>query len=424
MKRTRITLAEGIYQDAHGITILARIGSKPNLLQATARFPLVDDDGIPYSKRNNSQLIACRLQLLADLRAQRAAAGGETGTLGAAIDEWTRAFPLLTPHRLHRKRQNDHINLGHWRRAPIAGELVTALKRSAIRAQLKAWRDAPLAASTVNHRKQALSDLLKWKLGVDDDADIVVPTEGIAQVRDAEPEPRGIPMPILARIVATMPDRGRAAKGETRPDYSETKIRLGVMAWTGLAHMSLERLERTRINFRAGTIFYPARKKGGGAAGVWVDLLPPAIDWLRAYDRANLWGKTFSRSSMHGSWRTAVTNTRKALAADAEQTDDAARARDAKAMLEQFDATVAPNCYPYDTRHSFATDAYEQSGDLKAVKELLQHASLKTTERYTKGAVPKRVAAAIDKMRARWFPDVAKPGATVRDFHVVEKGRA
>jgi len=356
---------------------------------------------------------------MADLRAQRAAAGGERGTLGAAIDEWKLAFPLLKPHRAHRKRQNDHTYLGHWRTSALATAPVTALKRSAIRAQLKAWLDAPLAVSTVKHRKQALSDLLRWKLGADDDVDITLPTEGIAQAREAEPEPRGIPMPILARILATMPDRGRGAKGEKRPDYSETKIRLGVMAWTGLAHMSLERLERTRINFRAGKVFYPARKKGQGAAGVWVDLLPPAIDWLRAYDRANLWGEEFSRSSMHGSWRRAVKNTRKALVADAEQTEDAARARDAKAMLEQFDATVAPNSYPYDTRHSFATDAYEQSGDLKAVKELLQHASLKTTERYTKGAVPKRVAAAIDKMRARWFPDVEKPGATVRDFHVV-----
>lgn len=422
LRRTRETIVEGIYKDAHGISVIARLGSKPNLLEAKARFPLVDDDGIPYSKKNSGELIKCRLQLLEDLRRRRAAAGSEQGTVGATIDAWKIAFPLLTPHRLHRKRQNDHINLGHWRRSPIATEQVTELKRSQIRAQLQAWTNEGRAASTVNHRKHALIDLLRWALGKDDDDDLTLPTDGIAHVKAPEPEGRGIPMPILARIIATMPDRGRATKGGKRPAYSETKIRLGVMAWTGLAHMSLERLVRTRIHFGQGKIFYPARKKGKGAPGLWVDLLPPALEWLRAYDRAGLWGKTFSRSSMHGSWRTAVKNTRAALVAEAAQTDDLARAAEARVMLEQFDVTVAPNCYPYDTRHSFLTDAYEQSGDIDAVQNIGQHADVKTTQRYTKRAVPARVAAAIDKMRARWFPEAPKPGATVRDFHVVEKG--
>jgi integrase len=148
---------------------------------------------------------------------------------------------------------------------------------------------------------------------------------------------------------------------------------------------------------------------------VWADLLPPALEALRDYDRAGLWGRSFSRSSMHGSYRRAVINTRKALIAEAEQTGD-------RTMLEQFLEAVPENSYPYDTRHSFLTDAYRQTGDLAAVAELGQHASLDTTERYTKAAVPERVAAAIDKMRARWFPEAPKPGATVRDFHLVEKG--
>jgi len=218
-------------------------------------------------------------------------------------------------------------------------------------------------------------------------------------------------MPILARILATMPDRGRGELGGPRPDYSETKIRLRVMSWTGLAHKSLMRLDRKRVNFREGKLFLPARKKGKGAEGAWVDLLPPAIEALRDYDRAALWGKSFSRASMRKSWRRAVVNCRKALVAEGDKT-----------MLEQFDASVPPNCNPYDTRHSFLSDAYRQSGDIHAVKHIAQHADIKTTERYTKAAVPERVAGAIEKMRARWFPESPKPGATVRDFHVVEKG--
>ena len=392
------------------------------MLQAPpARFPLIDHDGIPYSKRNCDELIKCRLQLLEDLRKQRAQKGGERGSLGAAIDQWKQDHPL-TPRAdgkvvIDDKRADDHRLMTHWRTAGIAVELVTAIKRSQVRAQLRAWTDAGAAPTTVNHRRRALADLLRWALGADDDDDLTLPTDGIAYLAPRRPQPRGIPMPILARILATMPDRGRPTgngKG-TRPTVSHTKIRLSVMGWTGLAHKSLQRLERRRVNFREGKMWMPARNKGKGAEGAWVDLLPPALDALRQYDQAALWGRSWSRSSMHGSWRRAVANTRKALQAAADQTGD-------RTMLEQFVTSVAPNCYPYDTRHSFLSDVYRQYGDPYVVAAIGQHADLKTTERYTKAAVPEKVAKAIDAMRARWFPEAPKPGATVRDFHVVEKG--
>lgn len=424
--RTRTTLAEGIYQDAHGITVLARLGSKPNILEAKARFPLVDNDGIPYSRRNNVELVKCRFQLLEDLRLQRARAGGEAGSLGAAIDAWKIEFPLNiradgTPE-INDKRGNDHYLIAHWRTSPLAAAPVDAIKRSQIRKQLNAWTEGGSAPTTVAHRKRILTDLLRWSLEVDDDDDITLPTEGIENPPPRKPKARGIPMPILSRILATMPDRGRPTgqgKG-TRPTVSETKIRCGVMGWTGLSHMSLQRLERRLVNFRDGKMFYPDRHKGAGADGVWVALLPPALEFLRAFDRAGLWGKSWSRSSMHGTWRRAVKNTRKALAAAAAQTDDLERAADAKIMLEQFDESVAPNCYPYDTRHSFLSDVYRQYGDPYALKAIGQHADLKMGERYTKAVVPEKVASAIDAMRAKWFPEAPKPAATVREFRVVQ----
>jgi len=418
--RTRTTLAEGIYQDAHGITVIARLGSRPNILEAKARFPLVDRDGIPYSKKNNGELVACRLQLLANLRDQRARAGGEAGSLGAAIDQWKRDHPL-TPRAdgkvvIDDKRADDHRLLAHWRTSPLAGELVTAIKRSQVRAQLTVWTAAGCAPTTFSHRKRALADLLRWSLGADDDEDVSIPTDGIANPPARRRQARGIPMPILARILATMPDRGRATKGGTRPDHSETKIRLRVMGWTGLAHKSLERLERRRVNFREGKMFYPERKKAAGADGVWIDLLPAALDALRDFDRADLWGRRWSRSSMHGSWVRAVTRTRKELEAEATKSGD-------RAMLEQFETSLASNPYPYDARHSFLSDVYRQTGDPYAVKVFGQHADLKTSEHYTKSAVPEQAAKAIDKMRAKWFPDAPKPGATVRDFRVVSPSK-
>jgi len=416
--RTRTTLAEGIYLDAHGVSVIARIGSRPNILEAKARYGLVDDDGVPYSKRNCGELIKCRLQLLEDLKLQRARVGGDAGTLGAEIDAWLLAHPL-TPQRadgtrVRDKRFDEHQLIAYWRASALATAPVATLKRSQVRAQLAEWTAEGRAPTTVNHRMRALTQVLRWSLDADDDDDVTLPTDGIAYLPPPRSEPRGILMPILARILATMPDRGRAPKGGTRPDHSETKIRLRVMSWTGLAQISLERLDRRRVNFREGKLFLPARKKAKGADGAWVDLLPPAIDALRDYDRAGLWGRSFSNSSMRKSWQRAIKNTRKALVKEADETGD-------RTLLEQFEATVPPNCHPYDTRHSFLSDAYRQSGDIHAVKHLAQHADIKTTERYTKAAVPERVAHAIDKMRARWFPAAPKPGATVRDFHVVEK---
>jgi len=312
--RTRITITEGIYQDAHGITVIARLGSRPNLRQKSARFPLVDHDGIPYSRRNNVELVRCRMQLLEDLRMERARGGGEAGSLGAAIDDWIREHPL-TPRADGKfvnndKRAGDHSILkNHWRTAPLAVEPVAAIKRSQVRAQLHAWRDAGRPPTTVNHRLRALAMVLHWATGADDDEDITLPTDGIAYLPPPKGEPRGILMPILARILATMPDRGSGVKGGTRPAYSKTKIRLRVMSWTGLAHKSLMRLDRRRVNFREGKLFLPARKKGKGAEGAWVDLLPPAIEALRDYDAAGLWGQAFSRASMRKSWKRAIANT-------------------------------------------------------------------------------------------------------------------
>ena len=404
MARTRITLAEGIYQDAHGITVIARIGSRPNLLQATARFPLDDDDGIPYSKKNNGELIRCRLQLLEDLRTKRAQNGGEAGSLGAAIDAFDPAPRLAYLYQA-------------WRRLPIAALPVTAVTRTLIRAQLEAWAAAGLSPTSVNDRKRALAEVLLQTLyaDADDPDEIVLPTDKIPNIPPRRHEPRGIPLPIIARILASLPDRGRPVKGETRGTVSHTKIRLTVMAWTGLPNISLARLQRRHVNFRESKIWLPSRHKGTGAAGVWVEVLPPAVAALRDYDAAGLWGRTFSNSSMHRTWGRAIVRTRTRLIAEAEASGD-------RTLVEQFLESVPANCHPYDLRHSYLTDAYRQSGDIRAVQHLAQHADLKTTEQYTKAAVSERAALAVEKMRARWFPEAPKPGATVRDFHVVEKG--
>lgn len=226
----------------------------------------------------------------------------------------------------------------------------------------------PLSASAVNHRLRALENLYT----VLDGRHTYNP---VREVPDADPPdvaPRAIPYPLIAAILAAMPDRSRPVKGQAREADSKTKARLAVIAYVGLSHAQLMRVQPEDLDLRARTLFLrPRRKgrKGRQARGATIPLGLPGVNAFRQFVALACFGP-FSPSAMRKSFKRAC------------------------AALE-----LPASLTPYQLRHSFGTLAYAASGDVHATGILLGHRDARTTARYTLGAVDPRLAAAVKAMR-------------------------
>lgn len=210
----------------------------------------------------------------------------------------------------------------------------------------------PLSASAVNHRLRALSNV--WT--VLDTRRAENPVRDVPEADEPTEVPRAIDYDTIRQIVNAMADRGRAAKGGTRPPYSLAKVRARVMAWTGITPKELALIDRADIQWSEALLIVSARRKGRGAPGRIIPLGPDALDALRDFDRVNAYGR-FSGRAVLRAWQLACRH------------------------------VLGRSVRLYDLRHSFVTGIVRATKDLATAQLLAGHQDARTTRRYALAAV-------------------------------------
>jgi len=280
-----------------------------------------------------------------------------------------------------RKRENMRRDLEAW--AAFHGRPRQSLTSPEIARQMAEWVEAGRAASTINHRRQALLNLYHAL----DGRSAANPVREVPRQPERIEEARGIGYDLVARILAELPERGRPDGSGTRPERSKTRARLHVLAYTGLPHAQIGRITRRDVDLEGATVYVRPRRKGAGVAGRTLPLTLQGVEAFRLMVEADAWGP-FSARSMAHSFARAVAKARAKWAAERPG--------------EPWPAP--PRLRAYDLRHSFGSALYLATGDIHATAELMLHASLDMTRRYTLSAASARATMAASALGATLVP--------------------
>lgn len=366
-------IAPGVRRVGDALVAERRVGSwrKGTVRGETRKFALDCD---------LAEIERWRLRTRADLMESQPDAP-VAGTVAADIAAFVDSLPDG-----NYKRETRSI-MKHWTASKVATMARPAVQYAHVNDQVSRWVESNVPASTINKR---LSRFRKMYANLDGPT-AATPADKIERQQEPDLEPRDIPARICRLILDSLQDRGRAAKGDTRPKVGLSKIRLRIWYYTGATPATQKRVDKRHLDLAGARVFLLPRDKGKRRAkprqGAWFPLNPPAVAAWRAFAAADLFHKSYSATSIAKTFRVGVAAARRRAVQIAAESND-------PSWLADLDL-LPPDVSPYDLRHSFATQSYEQSGDIRAVAALLQHSDLRMVERYTKGAVAKRVALAV-----------------------------
>lgn len=318
-----------------GITITA------NGYRASIRI-----NGVLYQKRfptNTDLLVVKQWRLRQEMRHRRGRANS-----GRFIDDALRYLESVTAMPTFAQR-SQHIHEWITVFDTQQRDTITAAQ---ITAQLHTWRAGGQSAGSVNKRRSALMHLFTTLDGKAEPN----PVKDTPKFQEPAPAPKALPYSWITRIFTAMPE-------------SKSKARLMVIAYTGIPHAQIATITADHVNLRARTVAVEGRRKGAGTGARIVPLTDDGVKAFRLMKKLKAWGP-FSRATLRIVFRRAC-----------------------KRALKNEDFT------PYDLRHSFGTEMYRASGDMRATQILMGHSTPQLTHRYTLAAVDPRVAAAVKRFR-------------------------
>lgn len=284
---------------------------------------------------------------------------------------------------------------------------------SEIRAQCNAWiargpksvqtkkgrvlKPLPLSPQEVNLRLRKLENM--WTELWPDEDNLV---RQIDEYGDAvEAKPRGQTFERCYEVLRYMPDFTSAKKGELPEAGSLSRARFEVMFLTGLEQQQIARLLETDLDWTRPAIKYPLRQKGRSQKRrkrprrilrerPLITSAVPALRRLFALGG----NKPYSSASIGRAIRAGVT------AANLDRTT-------------RHQPLLPTDLRPKDwTRHTFGTEMWRQTHDVKIVAEYLGHADTRMAEIYAEAALQEDMIEAAAKMSALAAKAQGQPAPT------------
>jgi integrase len=290
--------------------------------------------------------------------------GAKAGTFAADVAEYLSRVSAMPSY----KQRAKHLAL--WLDALGANRSRRSITPAEIDQVLQGWLASGLSPVTVRKRRTALQSLFVLL----DGKHARNPVRASINPRVPKPESRGIDYRTIARILEVMPEQ-QDVKPDAVPKPALGRLRVAVLAYTGMSPAALQALTPHDVNFKGASVRLIARKKGRGVAARTIPLTVQGIRALRAFDTANAYG-TFAVEALNRSFKRAI----KRLKLD-------------------------PRVRLYDLRHSFGREIYRLTRDLATVARFLGHAEGSTvTARYAEGAnltVDQAAAKAFSVARAQ-----------------------
>ncbi len=273
-----------------------------------------------------------------------------------SFDLWLRAERGLSEHT-HRAYLSDVRQFAAW----LGEEAEPAAVRPDSIFGFMAERHGKLAPATLGRKLASLRAFFRHL--VREGVCAADPTAGIPSPR----APKRLPKPLAVddcEVLAEAPPRGRDAEADLR-DRALVEVLYG----TGLRIGELSSLDVRDVELRRGEL----RVWGKGGKERVVPIPGEAREALAAYLRVRERPGILSEPLF-----TSLRRGRKGAPRRLGP-------RDVRRLLERRarDAGLAEPVHPHRLRHSYATHLLDMGADLREIQELLGHASLSTTQKYT-----------------------------------------